>query len=218
MDSFIVPAASRLFGLLGRCSCFALVRALLPRVVLTYGFVDLWVLGNVAVAGLALWVAPSGRGVWVTVIAVFGGLRIFEIIVYQVNVLFFDEFRAKRTGQDYRLRGYRRLVLLALLNYAEIAIWFGVLYRRFYTMFDYPSGLSLDNPAVALYYSIVTLATVGYGDIHPKSVSGAGLVIVQTGTQVFMSLVVLARIVSLLPRRGSMDADESEKPPGQASS
>jgi voltage-gated potassium channel Kch len=52
----------------------------------------------------------------------------------------------------------------------------------------------------ALYFSFVTLATLGYGDIVPRSDVARGLAILEgVGGQLFLAVMV-ARLVSLYGR------------------
>jgi voltage-gated potassium channel Kch len=56
----------------------------------------------------------------------------------------------------------------------------------------------------ATYYSFVTLATIGYGDIVPRTDVARGLAIVEgVGGQLFLAVLV-ARLLSLYsaPRQG----------------
>jgi hypothetical protein len=55
-----------------------------------------------------------------TGLIIYGGVRVVEIVIYQINVLIFDEYRARRSGIMYGVRGYRRLILLVPHNYIEI--------------------------------------------------------------------------------------------------
>lgn len=62
-----------------------------------------------------------------------------------------------------------RTVLFAILTFLEIAAAFGVFYRALPAKdFDAPIATGFD----AFYLSVITLATVGYGDIHPQRDAG----------------------------------------------
>ena len=64
----------------------------------------------------------------------------------------------------------------------------------------------------AIYFSFVTLATLGYGDIVPHSDVARGLVIVEgVGGQLFLA-VLIARLVSVY---GRAKDGESGPPPGE---
>jgi len=62
------------------------------------------------------------------------------------------------------------------------------------------SGASEFSLNGAIYFSFVTLATLGYGDIAPRSEIARGLAIVEgVGGQLFL-VVLVARLVSLYGR------------------
>jgi hypothetical protein len=205
MDSFIVGLWARVFGALGWLSPFQLVRALVPRVRLSYVFVDFWVLGQLILAVVSLAVSSPGaiRG-WEWALLVYGATRVFEIVVYQVNVLLFDEYRTLKCGGHYAVRGYRRLVVLAVHNYVEVVVWFAFAYRNFSYLFG-SQKMQLDCLTGSLYFAIVTVATLGYGDITPTDPRGAWIVMGQSAVGLFMTLMVLARFIGILRRPATLD-------------
>jgi len=62
------------------------------------------------------------------------------------------------------------------------------------------SRLCLNDTTNAIYYSLVTMITVGYGDITPITKEGALLVIVQVSIGLFLTFFTLARFIGTLPR------------------
>lgn len=95
-----------------------------------------------------------------------------------------------------------RWLLVGLLNYAEVILWFAVVYRvyadNFYSGNYSDKIVSLSSSWGCLYYSIVTITTLGYGDIRPIDDFGAKLVTLELSIGIFMTLVVLARFVGLV--------------------
>lgn len=89
-----------------------------------------------------------------------------ETYLYIFYKIFVPEHNSRRT--------YRRSLLLLFLNFFEVIGSFGVIYA---------AGNFLNHPVSnwidALYFSFVTGATVGYGDLHPVSSAGKELVILQ---------------------------------------
>ena len=79
---------------------------------------------------------------------------------------------------------YRRSVLLLFFNYLEIIFAFAVIYAH---------GQYLNKPFVnwydSVYFSFITLATIGFGDYYPVTGFGKFLVCVQAF--IFLSFVVL---------------------------
>jgi len=141
----------------------------------------------------------------------YGGIRVFEIIVYQAKVVLFDPYRQPRTTTttDYAVRSYRRIVVLALHNYFEAVLWFAAAYCSFHHLFG-DKAIVLSTPMGALYYSMVTMTTVGYGEITPASDGGRALVVAHLFVAVFMTLVILARLIGFLPVPRTLD--DTEKP------
>jgi len=205
MKSFIVEFWSKIFKWLRFISPFQLIRALFPKTRENYGFVDIWVLGNLIFSFLCLTVlsAPQVRW-WEILILCYAGVRIFEIVIYQINVLLFDEYRAKKANRKYAVRAFRRIVLLLLHNYIEVLCWFALLYRNLAFLFD-SKHISLDSLGGSLYFSLVTMSTLGYGDIIPKEGAASFLVFMHLSIGILMALLILARFISLLPKPETLD-------------
>lgn len=87
-----------------------------------------------------------------------------------------------------------RSVLLAVLNYFEMAVAFAIFYRHW-------DCLSIKAPSAsqALYFSLVTGMTVGYGDIVPRGSMGQVIVMAQLATFFLFAAVLLN---ALLGRAG----------------
>jgi hypothetical protein len=83
-----------------------------------------------------------------------------------------------------RPRSYRRSLLLVFLDYAQIVLVFALLYT---------TGQHLNKPFEhwfdPIYFSMVTSATVGYGDFHPATPIGKLLATAQIA--IFFIVVVL---------------------------
>ncbi|MBL7154758.1 MAG: two pore domain potassium channel family protein [Phycisphaerae bacterium] len=205
MKSFIVEFWSKIFYGLRLVSLFQLIRVVFPKTKRSYGFVDIWVLGNSIFSFLCLAVLsiPQIRCLEIVVLC-YAGVRIFEVIIYQINVLLFDEYRAKKAGREYAVGGFRRIVLLLFHNYIEIFCWFALFYRHLAFLFE-SRHISLNSLGGSLYFSLVTMSTLGYGDIVPQERAGLFLVFMQTSIGIFMALLILARFISLIPDPESLD-------------
>ena len=208
MKSFVVDLWSKVFCIPGWISPFQVIRCLIPATKGSYGFVDGWVLGNLLLSVVLLLVCTTSNLPWWEAIAIgYGAIRVFETVIYQINVLLFDEYRAKKAGKPYAVRGFRRIVILLLHNYVEMIFWFALFYRSLDWAFE-TAGVSLDSFLVSLKFSFVTMTTFGYTSISPKETWGDLLVIVQSAIGLFMALLILARFISLLPRPQTMDEFE----------
>jgi hypothetical protein len=227
MKSWIVGFWSGVFSLLSWISPFALVAALLGRRV-TAGFVDCWVAGNSALAVAALYLMSSqateaNAGSYL--IFGYAWLRIFEIVVYQVNVLLFGEYRARRRGQEYAVHGYRRIVILLLHNYFEIVCWFGTVYTFYFLSGDLITGPGQPDPTFFSVFRDSLLLMVSFEADRYSPANDLGLVLfsIHASVGIFMTVLVFARFLALLPAPSSMDPLEApsrnpdqEKPEAKA--
>src|SRR5262245_10409428 len=102
-------------------------------------------------------------------------------------------FRARSIDREH--------VYAALSAYLLAGIFFGVLYWVLEQIWPGTFTFAGDfSPNSAIYFSFVTLATLGYGDIVPRSDIARGLAIVEgVGGQLFLA-VLIARLVSLYAR------------------
>lgn len=173
-----------------------------------YVFVDLWIMLNFMISIAALLCAThSGSAPYLlTIFTWYGVMRVFEIVVYQAKVILFDPYNKKK----YAVRSYRRTIVLVIHIYIEIIFWFGSFYALCKDNFKCPEILS--TWVGALYYSMVTMSTLGYGEVTPSTDKGRMLVLVHLTIAIFLSLLILARFVSLLPRPKSLDRKEQDPP------
>ena len=91
----------------------------------------------------------------------------------------------------------------ALSAYLLAGIYFGLLFWALEQIHPGTVSASDFSRTGAIYYSFVTLATIGYGDIVPRTDVARGLAIVEgVGGQLFLAVLV-ARLLSLYSgRRG----------------
>jgi voltage-gated potassium channel Kch len=94
----------------------------------------------------------------------------------------------------------RTLISLGF-NFLEFTAWFAGLYLYFHSLSQ--DGVSICDPSAAYYFSVVTAATVGYGDIIPSS-NGRWLVV----SEIFCSSLFLAIIVAYII--GSLNPKEDD--------
>jgi hypothetical protein len=199
MKSFIVESWSKVFSILRWISPFQIIRILIPATRGSYRFVDGWVLGNLVLSIVLLLICSALSLRWWEAIAIgYGGIRVFEVFIYQINVLLFDE---------YALRGFRRIVILLLHNYVEIIFWFALIYRNIGWAFE-TGGVSLDSFLVSLNFSFVTMTTFGHTAISPRETLGDILIFIQSVIGLFMALLILARFISLIPTPDTLDEFE----------
>jgi voltage-gated potassium channel len=76
-----------------------------------------------------------------------------------------------------------------------------------------PSERSIDG-FTALYFSFVTLSTIGFGDITPISIFARMLAVSEASTGIIYMTVVIARLVALYSSEGKHEHSDGQKESG----
>ncbi|MGB1950788.1 MAG: hypothetical protein ACPHQ9_08495 [Marinobacter sp.] len=206
--TFILDFWACVFKVFGKISFFNLVRSVFPSAK-TGIFSEAWALGHVALSIISVPAVLYIQNHYVgLVIAIYALLRVFEVVIYQTNVLLFDEYRAIKAGQGYALHGYRRIVVLLIQNYFEIIFWFAAQYIFFNGLFSFSVAGSHESVFGAIYTSFVVMTSFGYYNVTPLGVWAYSLVIGQAMIGLFMTLLSLARFIGLIPTPKSRDVTE----------
>jgi voltage-gated potassium channel len=74
-----------------------------------------------------------------------------------------------------------------------------------------PKSSQSMNGFTGLYFSFITLSTVGYGDIIPVSEMAQMLAIVEAMFGMFYVTLLIARLVSLCPSKSPLEVANHEK-------
>lgn len=206
--SISVEFWSRVFYILRFISTFWLIRNLIKNKSSHWwqDFIDLWVLGNLFLAFISLFIVKySDNNFLQYFIIYYGFLRVFEIIVYQINVLLFDEYRTQKSGKVYKLRGYRRMIVNLFNNFGEIMFWFASSYAVYYSsVADAPLPISK-----LIFSSFSTMTTFGVSNLHVKDEMGLFILWFQSVAGLLMTIISISRFIGLLPRVDSLDELEN---------
>jgi len=125
---------------------------------------------------------------WIT------GYLIIEAVTATMSVMFVGKFFSKHTP----ISPERSIILLFIL-YGQIIIGFAIFYLRFVGSVVYSDCCnSLIGRMDSLYFSTVTMTTLGYGDFRPATDIGKGLIIIQTLVGIFLLVVILANFMRLI--------------------
>src|SRR4051812_19784598 len=133
-------------------------------------FVEQWVISNFIVALFALLISYLLHLIIVKyyidllyaldyILIFYGIIRIVEIVIYQTNILLFDEIRDKKNKKGYSVKSYRRLIILLLHNYIEIILWFALLYFVFFNV----NGKDLSLISI-IKFSFVTMTSFAFNE------------------------------------------------------
>jgi voltage-gated potassium channel len=90
-------------------------------------------------------------------------------------------------------------VLAAVVAYAQIALFFSYLFGALELLIDTPFFNQEGYGSFAfLYFSVVTITTLGYGDLTPATDIGRSMVMIETVLGQIFLVVLVARLVSVL--------------------
>jgi hypothetical protein len=131
-------------------------------------------------------------GPWWTVCIV--GYRVIDIVSGQLCIVLIDS-----QVPNWRLASVRRSVLSALLNFYEIVAAYAIIYLSVGNIIENsPSKMPLSGSVQAFYYSLVTMATLGYGEFIPGNDLSRVIVIVELFTEVLFVLAIVPAVVANL--------------------
>jgi hypothetical protein len=83
------------------------------------------------------------------------------------------------------------------MGYATVILVFALFYKDSSSIVDSNETVIADSGDMA-YFSLITIATVGYGDLHPKAGSAAiWLVSLEVAIGIIMIVVLLTRFLGL---------------------
>lgn len=127
-EGLVVDLNERLFFYLGKISFFSIIRKN-KKIKDMHNFVDFWVIGNLIISIILSFLVVKffNRKLILLLSFSYAAIRVFEIVIYQVNVNLFDLYRSKLKNQDYKIKSPTRTVVLLLHNYIEIVFWYTIM-------------------------------------------------------------------------------------------
>jgi hypothetical protein len=140
----------------------------------------------------------SGAAIPAGVAGALAVIRIVDILQAVVNLMVFDQLR---TPQTLIISSAVRTLVLSMVNYLELIVCFAILYLSLPTQLAGASGWT-----DALYFSVVTQLTIGYGDVTPTGTAKAVAAVQALFTFAF-TVLLLGRIITVLPRLESVMPD-----------
>ena len=149
--------------------------------------VDLYIVAllGVEIATLCFWAHP-GVALWCKAIAAFGLIDVLGATCRDLIVA--SSLHEDDDGPFILVQDPIRWLLLMPLSALQVVICFAILYLSFGAEFE---KTPIDNPMMAVYYSLVTFTTLGYGDITPKSSSAIGQFLVSAELVGFITFLAV---------------------------
>jgi hypothetical protein len=124
----------------------------------------------------------------------------FVLTIYKPSVAFEPLIRTRLTPRQWSARAKRVMVVTLFTQYLKFAYAFALAYAWLSSVnshaFNVPVGLG-----TAFYYSVMTIATVGYGDILPVSAIARAIAVVEVMVGLLYAVLVLSVIAAHLQSR-----------------
>lgn len=117
-----------------------------------------------------------------------------------------------------RFRGhtsYKRSLMLMIVNFGEMCLFFATFYAYLDQHLRLVGRAAFNVPKLegveAIYFSFITAATVGYGDVHPVAPVVMKTVVVQVAVSLFFVVVYFSSVISNLDKTGVLNQDDFRK-------
>jgi hypothetical protein len=138
----------------------------------------------------------------------FSALFVTLIAIYQIAMILSNQLAVLLV--DTQLRGWRqpsmgRGFILSLVNLTSIVIAYAIIYRAYNCIVSTGTMFPEQRPLQLLYYSLVTVTTLGYGDFVPNGDLGYLVVIAELVTVVLFVLAVIPAYLGALSQRISKE-------------
>lgn len=187
-----------IFGFLEKISIFYIIRKLTDSK--SHKFVDGWVIGNLIASiasSLLVYNLYSISRILIYFIIIYAILRVFEIIIYQINVLIFHPLRSK----NYKIKSIYRMVLALLSNYVEIMFWYTAMVIALVVLNEGSAfRLNWTEYVMSNILCIVTLDGNSIKDsIHNSYSYLSDLIFLEIISGIIMTVISLARFIGILP-------------------
>lgn len=150
------------------------------------------------------------------------GLTASDGLIYASCFLTFDtlHYLFCRIFLADRFRGhtsYKRSLMLMIVNFVEMCLFFAAFYAYLDQHLRMLGQVAFNVPKLsgvkAVYFSFITAATVGYGDVHPVAPVVMKMVVVQVAVSLFFAVVYFSSVISNLDKTGVLNQDDFRKGP-----
>lgn len=161
-------------------------------------FIEWYVLGRLIV--LLIFLIASWSSPWAKSIGWLVGWEILGLILIPLRIVLVD----RRLSSDWKPKSYERSFVLVLVNYFELVVSFAYFYRHF-RLVGYSCAFPITTIGESLYFSVVTITTLGYGDIEPITTSGRVLASAEPILGIILLVLVLGIFLVELGRQKPKD-------------
>lgn len=201
-EGLLTEVGNWIFGTLEKISLFNIIKKIKGDI--SYKFVDLWIMFNLIASifsSIIVYNLSENNKYILYIILIYSCLRVFEIIIYQINVLLFHPYRAKKAGEEYKVGSVTRMVIALLHNYVEIMFWYSTMLFSLIVL----NGGNTHNVSWIEYIRSNVLCIVTLDrDVVKEVVQSSyeylsDLIFFEIISGIIMTLISLARFIGALP-------------------
>lgn len=137
---------------------------------------------------LAILIFNASLAPWLAILLVC--YRLVDALNYRLCIIFVDRYK-----KNWGLRSLNRSLVLLFINYIEIIVGFATLYLVTDSV-GYKICVPLSSRLDALYFSVITITTLGYGDIKPIAEVGKWLSLTETVMGFILIVLVIGSFLT----------------------
>lgn len=192
MERFILTLSKKAFNCLEKITLFSIINYIISgtSIYARKSDVEIWGLFNLAISVVFLLIYSIFNNQYLgNIFLGYAIWRIFGILVFITNYCLLSEW----------VIDYKRALILSLINITEIIFWFSIFYQRFYYLFK-SEYVCLNSCIGSIYFSVVTMTTLGYGDIIPIKDISRIAIIIQSLIGIFFAIVIISSIASSIKK------------------
>jgi hypothetical protein len=124
---------------------------------------------------------------------------------YRLCIIFVDRYK-----QNWGLRSLNRSLILLMINYFELIIGFAALFLNIGSIWN-SQGDPITLKSEALYFSVVTITTLGYGDHYPSDTLSRWLCSTETIMGVVLIVLVIGTFLSGVKNIRNVPAEREQE-------
>lgn len=216
--SFIVCMWAVIFKILEYISIFSFIKGIRGCISyakvkewkfdLPYIFVDIWSTAFLLLAiffSVHVFSLGENKDGWMIAISIIGSLRVFEVIVYQINVVLFHPYWEHKKGNEYQVKSIRRIIILLLQNYVEIIFWYATIMYAVAYISDIRITTSWIEYITSTILCVATFDRAGLESIISGNLLLMQLAFLETISGLIMTIISLARFIGILPTVDEID-------------
>lgn len=154
---------------------------------------DKWVMSHFLLSILSLFIINTNISREIkTIIVAYAALRIFEIVIYQNNILLFHPYKAYINNKpNYRIQNPYRSIILLIHNFGEVICWF--------TMTTSYFGYNKSGLGYGLMENTIRIFTFSYEKVSGNQQLFQIIIFFEVICGMLLTIISLAKFIGELP-------------------